>query len=114
MKFPKITRDAIVAIAGVLVASFGLVSHFRAAPRAGRQRTARAIEIEWRIKGLSGRVLMCAIYRTDAPGLEVRVGYDEDDVIWSQRVTDIEAGRRMAEKWRQAVLAKGGFEDADA
>jgi hypothetical protein len=70
------------------------------------------VETCWRMKGPSGRVFACAIYRdAAAPGLEVRCGYGEDDLLRSQRTPEIGAARELAEQWRQAVLAKGGCEE---
>ena len=63
----------------------------------------------WRMRGPAGHVLSCAIYRTDG-GLEVRAGH-ADDVLRSGRARDVEDGRRLAELFRQAVLAMGGFEE---
>jgi len=63
----------------------------------------------WRMRSPSGRLLHCAVYKT-AVGLEVRAGY-ADDLLHSQRVFDVDEGRRYAEELRQAVRAKGGFED---
>jgi hypothetical protein len=49
------------------------------------------------------------VYRDDAPGLEVRVGYGENDLLRSQRTADLSVARSVATTWRAAVLAKGGF-----
>jgi hypothetical protein len=52
--------------------------------------------------GPSGRVLSCGIYRTDL-GLEVRVGYEPDDLLCSQfaveRSSSI-AGHRAAASFK--------------
>jgi hypothetical protein len=56
------------------------------------------------------RIVTCSIYR-DGAGLEVRVGYSELDLLRSERVGDVAAGCELAERWRQAVIGKGGFED---
>ena len=63
----------------------------------------------WRMRGPSSQVLSCAIYRTDV-GLEVRAGY-ANDLLHSQHVFSEEAGVVWAERCRQAILAKGGFEE---
>lgn len=55
------------------------------------------------------RVVTCGIYRTDAPGVEVRASFSEGDLLLSQRVRDLDAARRLATEWREAVVAKGGF-----
>lgn len=61
------------------------------------------------MRGPSGRVLSCGVYRTDAPGLEVRTGYGDDDLLRSQRVAEIGAARELAQQWRAAVLQTAGF-----
>jgi hypothetical protein len=35
------------------------------------------LETCWRLAGPSGRVISCGIYRTEAPGVEVRAGFSE-------------------------------------
>jgi hypothetical protein len=71
------------------------------------------VETRWRMRSLqkSTRILECGIYRTAGPGLEVRCGYSVEDLLLSQRTADIESAREIAEAWRQAVIAKGGFEE---
>jgi hypothetical protein len=71
--------------------------------------TERTLETCWRMRGPSGRILSCAIVRDAASGLDVRAGYAEDDLLWSQRTAEIGTAREIAETWRQAVIAKGGF-----
>jgi hypothetical protein len=61
------------------------------------------------MRGPSGQVLSCAIYRTGA-GLEVRAGY-ANDLLHSQGVFNAEAGFAWAERYRQAILGQGGFEE---
>src|SRR5262245_696443 len=65
------------------------------------------IETCWRMTAPSGRVLGCAICRVET-GIEVHCGYDRD-LLRSQLVRDIDSAPDMAEQWRQAVIAKGGF-----
>jgi hypothetical protein len=55
----------------------------------------------------STRILSCGIYRTTAPGVEVRAGYSDDDLLRSQRTAEIGSARQIAEAWRQAVIPKG-------
>jgi hypothetical protein len=59
------------------------------------------------VAGPSGRVITCGIYRTEAPGVEVRAGFSEDDLIRSERTAEIGSARELAEDWRLAALAKG-------
>jgi len=37
----------------------------------------------------ASRILSCGIYRTGAPGLEVRAGYSDEDLLRSQRAAEI-------------------------
>jgi len=60
--------------------------------------------------GPSGKVLECGIYRV-VTGLEVRCGYSPDDLLRSQVAPEIATAREVAEQWRQAVFAKGGFRE---
>lgn len=66
------------------------------------------LEVCWRMLGPSQRVLECGIYRT-AAGLEVRVGYGVDDLLYSMHLPHLEAARVKAVVLRQAVVDKGGF-----
>ena len=50
----------------------------------------------------------CGIYNT-AAGLEVLCGYSEDDLLRSELAPEIAMAREIAERWRQAVIGKGGF-----
>jgi hypothetical protein len=68
------------------------------------------LETCWRVAGTSGRAISCGIYRTQGPGVEVRAGFSEDDLVRSQRTADIGSARELAEDWRQAALAKGFIE----
>jgi hypothetical protein len=81
-------------------------------PRPQPKPLLKQLEIYWRMRAPSGRVVTCGIYRTDGPGVEVRAGFSEDDLLRSQRTPEIGSAREFAEEWRQAVLAKGGFVDA--
>lgn len=78
-------------------------------PRQSRKPRLDLVAPCWRMRGPSGHVLSCAIYRTDV-GLEVRAGYAQD-LLHSQRVFTVDEGHELAEKFRQTVLGKGGFEE---
>jgi hypothetical protein len=77
-----------------------------------RKNTPRLdlLETCWQMRSLqkATRILQCGIYRT-AAGLEVRAGYVPDDLLQSQLARDIDTAREIAEAWRLAVVAKGGF-----
>lgn len=70
--------------------------------------TIGLLETAWMMKGPSGRILDCGIYRI-ATGLEVRCGYGPDDLLRSHLTRELGTARDVAQEWRQAVLAKGGF-----
>jgi len=63
------------------------------------------LETCWQMKSPSGRVLTCGVFRTVA-GLEVRCGYGHD-LIRSQYVSEVGAGRTLATNWKTAALQKG-------
>ena len=65
------------------------------------------LEERWRIVGPSGRVLTCAVYRGEGPGVEVRAGYSLHEFHRTQRVADLTHARVVAQMWRAAVMAKG-------
>ena len=68
------------------------------------------LETCWRIKGPSGCVLECAVYRTDV-AFEVRASYlGHDDIVRSEIRMALNAARELADQWRWRVLAKDGFE----
>lgn len=70
------------------------------------------VETCWRMRSkYTQRILECTITRDDAPGFEVRGGYSADDMLYSRRVGTIADARTQAARWREAILAKGGFED---
>jgi hypothetical protein len=66
------------------------------------------LETCWQFVGPSKRTLTCGIYGTDA-GLEVRVGYGADDLLYSQRVVDQALASEIAAQLRKTVIEKGGF-----
>ena len=77
-------------------------------PRPQDPPSATLIEKAWQLRAPSGRVITCGIYSDAAPGLDVRVGFSEDDLLRSQRAAEIGTARDIAEEWKEAVLAKGG------
>jgi hypothetical protein len=74
-----------------------------------RQQPLQVLELleeHWRVVAPSGRVVTCAAYRVDGPGVEVRAGYSLDDFHRSQRVADLTHARVVAQMWRASVLPK--------
>jgi hypothetical protein len=65
------------------------------------------IEERWRVVGPTGRIITCAVYGVEGPGVEVRAGYSAEEFQRTQRVADLEAARQLAGRWRQAAIAKG-------
>ena len=66
------------------------------------------LETFWQMRGSSGQVFACAMYRSDA-GLELHVGFDHDDPISVVAINDVEEARARAAKLKGIVLEKGGF-----
>src|SRR5262245_24988862 len=50
--------------------------------------------------------LVCGIYRTEAPGLEVRAGFSDEDVIRAQRVIEIGSVREASDTWKAVALVR--------
>lgn len=66
------------------------------------------LETLWQFVAPSKRVLACGLYATDV-GIEVRVGYSEDDLLYSKRAVDEADAREIATALKRAVVEKGGF-----
>ena len=69
------------------------------------------LETCWELGTARGRMLTCGIYRTDAPGLEVRAGLNEDDLLRSAHPDE---HRRSAATRGRAARSGGrerGFTD---
>ena len=72
------------------------------------------LEVCWRMRGRSDYVFRCGIYRTMPNLLEVAVIRRDGRhvaIVFSQPVKDIEVARKLAECWRQTVLARGTFNE---
>ena len=72
------------------------------------------LEVCWRMRGRSGCIFTCRIFVTAPNLLEVAVtrGDGRDvSIVFSQIVKDIEVARKLAECWRQTVLARGTFNE---
>lgn len=82
----------------------------RARPAAAPSITL--LETCWRMRSRqkATRILECGIYRVQS-GVEVRVGYGPDDLLYSHLVVEIGGGRTLAAALRETVLAKGGFDE---
>jgi hypothetical protein len=72
-----------------------------------RRRVLELIEEHWRVMPPTGRVVTCAAYRIDGPGIEVRAGYSVDHFHQTQRVADLTHARVVADMWRASIAAKG-------
>lgn len=70
------------------------------------------LETCWRFIAPSGRTLACGIYAIGAPGLEVRVGYGDEDLLYSKIEPEIASARELAAALRATVIDKGGFKEA--
>ena len=67
------------------------------------------LETCWQFLSPSGRTLTCGIYAIGAPGVEVRVGYSEEGLLYSHVSVEIGPARELAGEPRQTVIDKGGF-----
>lgn len=82
----------------------------RLSSRPLRARRLELVEVCWRMRAPSGRILECGIYLTDA-GTEVRTGYEKaDDLLDSHLAVGIASARAYADELRQGVRARGGFQ----
>src|SRR5687768_16343165 len=83
-------------------------SDHKPAPRA-EPAAPTLLEECWRLVGPSKNPIACGIYADGGPGVELRVGYSDDDIVRTQRVSDLNAARHLAEQWRFAALAKASL-----
>lgn len=83
----------------------------RNSPGATAGMRLELVEMCWRMRSLrkSTRILSCAIYRSDAPGVEVRAGYSDEDLLRSQRTTEIDSAREVADAWAAGGHREGGI-----
>jgi hypothetical protein len=70
------------------------------------------LEAAWRLRSTrqADRVLMCGIYQAFF-GVEVRIWFDEDDVVRSELVRSIHTARELAHQFKVAILATHGYAD---
>jgi hypothetical protein len=73
-----------------------------------RARAGAPLEVRWKLKGPSGRVFCCRIHRRASSGFDVMTRYD-GAFVRVQWVPGLDEARRLAEVWRQGILAIGGF-----
>ena len=81
-----------------------------------RPQTCRLALLEecWRVVGPSGRVLTCAIYRVEGPGVELRAGYSVDNFHCTKRVANVRDACAVAETWLTAMASLGYRRPSDA
>jgi hypothetical protein len=79
-----------------------------APPAMANERRSEQLETCWRVvEGSTARILTCAVFSVFASGLELRVGYLLEVPLHSERVTDIQAARALAQNWLTAM--RGGI-----
>lgn len=71
--------------------------------------SAHLLETCWQMRGPSGIVFKCAVYRGDL-GLELRVCYN-DEAVNTAPLVSLEEGRARAARLKGMVCEKGGFEE---
>lgn len=69
------------------------------------------VEVAWRMRAPSGRILECGIYLT-AAGFEARMGYG-DNLLASQFARTLPIAREHADGFRVATAANPRFTPAD-
>jgi hypothetical protein len=81
------------------------------APRIRRSEppAPQLVEAYWRAVGPSGKELSCGLYRT-AAGLELRCGYQIDELLRSTRMGLKDDARYTAALWLLVVLSNGSFD----
>jgi hypothetical protein len=62
----------------------------------------------WRLVNPAGQVLICELCRT-AVGLEVRCGYEGQELLRAQRASSAAAAFCVARAWHQVAVEQNGF-----
>src|SRR5687767_14304352 len=78
----------------------------RSAPASNDPASPVALEVCWRVRTPSNRVVTCGLFRDEAPGVEVRAFFTDDDLIRSQP----NRGDRNRARDRRGVEAGGAGE----
>jgi hypothetical protein len=68
------------------------------------------LERSWWATSPTGKVLTCGLYRGAVGRVEVRATYPRENLIRSELVRDIDAGRTLASQWK-AIAIGAGFVD---
>ena len=69
-------------------------------------QTSGPVGICWQVfEASSTRLLACAMFDADGPGVELRVGYLGDSPLRSQMMPDIDSARVLAQEWLDNVRA---------
>jgi hypothetical protein len=84
-------------------------SHVRTV-RQGADVAAELVALCWHLRGPSGRVHTCSIYRPHAPGLLLRISAGAD-CLKSKRVADIDVARAVADEWLHVLTETKVFEE---
>ena len=72
------------------------------------------IERCWRVLTAKGHIVTCGIYWThDAPGVELRAGYDHVSFFKNERVASNQVARALAMAWLEAARERGGFDQLE-
>lgn len=69
------------------------------------------LETCWQLRTQGGHLLTCEIHRDHGPGVEVRVGFSDEDPMRTQWMHQITLARELAAGWKQSALDGGGFEE---
>lgn len=65
--------------------------------------TLELLEVSWRARSTTmPKILVCGLFRTET-GIEVRVGYSDDDIRYTSLLGSLEAARARANDLRTAI-----------
>lgn len=68
------------------------------------------IEVCWRAQSPTGRIITCAVYAIDSPGVELRASDNSDTPIVSLLVANLGQARHLASSWIETLRTRGRFE----
>ena len=54
------------------------------------------VEIRWRVRGPTRDIVICAVYRDNSAGLELRAAFENGEIVRTRRAPHIEEARLIA------------------
>ena len=84
-------------------------SNFPAPALSAETQPADRIEVCWCVIIASvGRILTCAVYKGEGPGVELRVGYGADAALRTEDLHHHRAAHKLAKRWLDGVRTTDG------